>query len=131
MSLELSPSAPSAKNRSRRADGVQRNLAVPGLDSKTWTTLALVVMAAGFVLLGAGNLDVGPADARVALAANEPVGALALVCGSTWAPELWPGRVGASVVASLFEEGGRATAASVLWSSALAAVAIGWLLARR
>ena len=92
---------------------------------------ALALMAAGFALVGAGNLDVGPVDARVALAANEPFGALALVCGSTWAPELWPGRVGASVLASLFEEGGRATSASVLWPAALAAVAIGWLLARR
>src|SRR5271165_1122624 len=105
MSLELSPAAPKAKNRSRRADGAGLALAIPGLDARMWAMPALAVMAAGLVLLGAGNLDVGQDDAKVGLAANEPFGALALVCGSTWAPELWPLRVGASVIASLFEAG--------------------------
>ena len=82
MSLELSPAAPAAKNRLRRADGAGAAVAVPGLDPKTWAMPALAVMAAGFVLLGAGNLDVGPADARVGLAANEPFSALGLVFGS-------------------------------------------------
>src|SRR3974390_3538587 len=101
MSLELSPAAPAAKNRLRRADMVRGGLAAPGVDPRTWATLALAVMAVGFVLLGAGNLDVGPDDAKVALAANEPFGALALVYGSMWAPELWPGRVGLTVLARL------------------------------
>jgi hypothetical protein len=90
----------------------------------------LAVMAGGLVLLGAGNLDLGPADARVGLAAGAGIGPLGQVYGN-WAPDLWPGRVMLSQLSRLFEERGVATPASVLWPAALAAVAIGWLLARR
>ena len=38
-----------------------------------------------------------------------PLGPLGQVCGS-WAPDLWPGRVAASRIATLFEGGGRPTA---------------------
>jgi len=131
LDLEVSPAAPVAKNRSRRVDEAELAREVPGFDARRWAMPALAVMAVGLVLVGAGNLDVGPADAKVGMAANEPFGAMALVCGSTLAPELWPARVGATVIASLFEEWGRANSAAVLWPAALAAVAIGWLLARR
>ena len=111
-----------------RVDGSRVSLVMPGL--QTWAVPLLAVMAIGFVLLGAGNLDLGPVDARQGLAASEPLGPLGQVCGS-WAPDLWPGRVAASRMATLFEGGGRPTPGAVLWPAALAAVAIGWTLARR
>ena len=111
-----------------RVDGGRVSLVMPGL--QTWAVPLLAVMASGFVLLGAGNLDLGPVDARQGLAASEPLGPLGQVCGS-WAPDLWPGRVAASRMATLFEGGGRPTPGAVLWPAALAAVAIGWTLARR
>ena len=82
-----------------RVDGGRVSLVMPGL--QTWAVPLLAVMAIGFVLLGAGNLDLGPVDARQGLAASEPLGPLGQVCGS-WAPDLWPGRVAASRMATLF-----------------------------
>jgi hypothetical protein len=87
-------------------------------------------MAIVFVVVGTGQLDLGPVDARVGLAAGEPFGPLGRVYGY-WTPDLWPGLVAASKVAVLLEAGGRATPGSVHWPAALAAVAIGWLMARR
>jgi hypothetical protein len=113
--------------RPSRADEPGR-LSVPSVRSLAWPILA--ILAATFVLVGAGSLDVGPTDARVGLAASGPFGPLGQVYGH-WAPDLWPGRVAVSVLASLFAEGRIATSASVLWPAALAAAAIGGLLARR
>jgi hypothetical protein len=90
----------------------------------------LALIAVALVLIGAGSLDLGAADARLGLAAGESVRAVSQVYGY-YAPDLWPGRVAVSAFAGMLEEGKRATAASVLWPAALAAVAIGWLLARR
>jgi hypothetical protein len=90
----------------------------------------LVLMAAGFVLLGAGNLDLETADARLGLAARGGFGPVGQVCGN-WAPDLWPGRVAASQIVRLLEERGVPTPASVLWPAALAAVTVGWIGARR
>jgi hypothetical protein len=128
MHPELTQAGPAGKRRLMRVDGARVRLAGPGLQA--WAVPLLAVMAIAFVLVGAGNLVLGPADARLGLAAGEPLGPLGQVYGS-WSPELWPGRVAASRIATLFEEGGRTTPASVLWPAALAAVAIGWTLARR
>jgi hypothetical protein len=87
-------------------------------------------MAIGFVLVGGANLDLGSVDARQGLAASESLGPLGQVCGS-WAPDLWPGEVAASQLAALLDVSGRPTSGCVLWPAALAAVAIGWILARR
>jgi hypothetical protein len=128
MHPELTRTGGRARNRPLRVDGAGPSLAIPEL--RTWASPLLALMALTFVLLGAGNLDLGPVDARVGLAAGGPFGPLGQVFGY-WAPDLWPGRVALSVLASLFEEGQRVTPGSVLWPAALAAATIGWILARR
>lgn len=117
-----------AATRGLRVDGTKPALAI--LATRSVAAPVLAVMAIGFVLVGAGNLDLGAVDARVGLAAREPLGPMGQVLGH-WAPELWPGRVAVSRLASLFKEGTRVTPGSVLWPAALAVVAIGWLLANR
>jgi len=128
MHLEFTQAGPAGLRRTMRVDGARVSLVMPGLQA--WAVPLLAAMAIGFVLLGAGNLDLGPVDARQGMAASEPWGPLGQVFGS-WAPDLWPARVAASRVAALCEEGGRPAPGSVLWPAALAAVAIGWILARR
>jgi len=128
MHTELTQAGPAGTRRVMRVDDTPLSLLLPGLQA--WAVPLLAVMGIGFVLLGAGNLDLGPVDARQGLAASEALGPLGQVCGS-WVPDLWPGRVAASRLATFFEEGGRPTPGSVLWPAALAAVAIGWTLARR
>jgi hypothetical protein len=128
MHPELARPEETPRVRPLRADARGHCPAVPQLRSLAWPILG--VLAGTFVLLGAGDLDVGPIDARVGLAASGPFGPLGQVYGH-WAPDLWPGRVAVSALASLFEEGRIATAASVLWPAALSAVAIGALLAWR
>lgn len=116
------------RGRVVRVDGERVWLPLPRL--QFWVAPLLAIMAITFALVGAGNLDVGAADARLGLAAGESIRAVSQVYGY-YAPDLWPGRVAVSAISGMFEEGKRATAASVLWPAALAAVAIGWLLARR
>ena len=116
------------RRRVVRLDGERMSLPMPGI--QFWAAPLLALMAIAFVLVGAGSLEVGAADARLGLAAGESVRAVSQVYGY-YAPDLWPGRVAASALAAIFEQGKRATSASVLWPEALAAVAIGWLLARR
>jgi len=128
MRPELTQAGPAGTRRVMRVDGTRVSPVMPSLQA--WAVPLLAAMAIGFVLLGAGNLDLGPADARQGLAASEPLGPLGQVCGS-WTPDVWPGRVAASRIATLFDGGGRPTPGSVLWPAALAAVAIGWTLARR
>lgn len=128
MHPELPQAGTAGIRRAMRVDGARVSLAMPSLQA--WAAPILWVMAIGFVLLGGGNLELGPIDARQGLAAGESFGPLGQFCGS-WAPDLWPGRIAASRFAALFEAGGRPTPGSVLWPAALAAVAIGWTLARR
>lgn len=128
MHPELAPIAELPRTRPLRADSVENHPTLPGLRSLAWPLLA--AMAVGFALAGSGNPDLGSADARVGLAAGGSLGPLGEVYGY-WAPDLWPGRVAPSIVARLFEEDGIATPGSVLWPSALAAMAIGGILARR
>jgi hypothetical protein len=90
-----------------------------------WAAAAMAVL---FVLVGGGNLDPGPIEARQGLAAGERFGPLGHVCGG-WEPSLWPARVVPSQFWAWAE--GSTTAASVRWPDAIAAVAIGVLLARR
>ena len=128
MHPELTQAGPAGMRRVMRVDGTQVSLAMPRLQA--WAVPILAAMAVGFVLLGGGNLDLGPVDARQGLAAGESLGPLGQVCGS-WAPELWPGRVAVSRLVVFLEGSGRSTAGSVLWPAALSAVAIGWTLAQR
>jgi hypothetical protein len=100
----------------------------PGL-SPAAAALAWVALAGGLVLVGGGNLDLGSAAARQGLAASEALGPFGRVYGG-WDPSLWPGRM---LVSRLWAwgEGGRATAASVRWPDAIAALGIGLVLCRR
>lgn len=89
----------------------------------------VVAAAIGFALLGAGNLDLGPAEARLGMASGERLGPLGRTFGG-WEPGLWPGTVAPAWVWTK-GLGGIPTPASVRWPGAIAAVAIGLILSRR
>jgi len=101
-------------------------LALPALGGG----LALLVLALVFVVVGATDLDLGPQDARLGLAAGERLGPLGQVFGY-WAPDVWPARVLPSFLCAQLEPGGRPGSAAVRWPAALAAIIIGWMLSRR
>ncbi|MGC8642302.1 MAG: hypothetical protein ACP5XB_20765, partial [Isosphaeraceae bacterium] len=90
MSAELTQTVTGRRNRLTRADRIEKR--GPALSMPSFLTLVLALLAIVFVLVGAANLDLGPADARVGLAAGAGFAPLGQVCG-TWAPDLWPGRV--------------------------------------
>ncbi|WP_165230582.1 hypothetical protein [Aquisphaera insulae] len=115
------------RNRVLRADA---RLTLPLALGGAWIAPLIGALTIGFVLIGAGNLELGPADARLGLAAGEPFGPIGQVYGR-YAPELWPAKVALSRLAGRFGELGDALPGIVLWPSALAAAAIGWILARR
>jgi hypothetical protein len=95
-----------------------------------WSALVLAVLAAFFVLIGATDLDLGPSDARLGLAAGERLGPLGQVVGY-WAPDLWPAEVLPSFLLAQLEPGGRPSSAAVRWPAALAGILAGLLLSRR
>jgi hypothetical protein len=95
-----------------------------------WNALALAMLAAFFVLIGATDLDLGPSDARLGLAAGERLGPLGQVVGY-WAPDLWPAEVLPSFLLAQLEPGGRPSSAAVRWPAALAGILAGILLSRR
>jgi hypothetical protein len=128
MTTDVNQAGVPGASRVLRRDQGRVSLTVP--DLQAWSAPLLALLAIGFVLVGAGNFDLGGADARVGLAAGEAFGPLGRVHGY-WAPDLWPGRVLPSMLARLFEEMGRPSPGSVLWPSALAAVAIGAILSNR
>ncbi len=88
---------------------------------------AFVVMAIGFVVIGAGNLELGPDESKLGLSAVEPLGAFGQAFGG-WRPEVWVGTVLPSrvwqVVSGMWDQ------AIVRWPGAIAAMIIGLLLAR-
>jgi hypothetical protein len=92
--------------------------------------LAFLALCLVFVVVGATDLDLGPSDARLGLAAGERPGPLGQVFGY-WAPDLWPAQVLPSFLCAQLEPGGRPGSAAVRWPAALAAVLLGWMLARR
>ena len=71
----------------------------------------------------------GPAEARLGLAAGGSAGPMGQVFGY-WAPDLWPGEVLPSLALAQLAPGGRPTSAAVRWPSALAAILGGWILVR-
>lgn len=91
--------------------------------------VAVVMLALGFVVLGAEGLDVGPGEARLALAARESAGPLGQVYGY-WAPDIWPGELFPAMLFSWMSPGSQANGAIIRWPSALAAILGGYLLAR-
>ncbi len=97
---------------------------------RQWAWLALAMLATSFVLVGAIDLDLGPAEARLGLAAGERPGPLGQVVGY-WAPDLWPAKVLPSYILAQIEPGGRPTSAAVRWPAALAGILAGLILSRR
>jgi hypothetical protein len=124
--VSLVPSHPS-RARATRVDHAA--LTPWGLSDRTCVGLAMAALALGFVILGADGLDVGPAEARLGLAAGGSPGPLGQVFGY-WAPDLWPGSVLPGMALARLAPGGRPTSAAVRWPSALAAVLGGWILVR-
>src|SRR4051812_14921444 len=100
-----------------------------GLGHGPGAVAALVVLVAGFVLIGGGNLDPGPEDAKLGMAAGEALGPIGQVFGH-WEPALWFGRVAPSWLWAR-GEGGTPTSASIRWPAAIAAILLGGIVARR
>ncbi len=95
-----------------------------------WDQIALLALAILFVLVGAIDLDLGPAEARLGLAAGERPGPLGQVVGY-WAADLWPAEVLPSYLLAQLEPGGRPSSAAVRWPAAFAGILAGWILSRR
>ncbi len=97
-----------------------------------WDRGRLVVAAAAvmFVLIGAANLELGPDEARTALAAREPIAPMGQTFGA-WTPGVWPLRVGLAKIWGILAGGTRSDPGIVRWPDALAGVAIGLILSRR
>lgn len=89
----------------------------------------LSAIAIGFVVLSGGSLDPNDAEAHLGLAAGESFAPFAQVLGG-WDPTLAPGAVAISQLWAWLE-GGIPSTGAIRWPSALAAVAIGLLMARR
>ena len=89
----------------------------------------VAALAVFFVLFGAIDLDLGPSEARLGLAAGERPGPLGQVVGY-WAPDLWPAEVLPSYLLARLEPGGRPSSAAVRWPAALAGILAGWILVR-
>lgn len=87
--------------------------------SSTWIIPACLI-AAAFAFLGAGNLDLNATEARLGLAAGEPIGPLGQVYGSFEPRLLFLRVLPAQLWAIAY--GGAPTAAAVRWPAAIAAV---------
>ncbi len=97
---------------------------------RRWEHLVLAALAIFFVLVAAIDLDLGPREARLGLAAGERLGPLGQVVGY-WAPDLWPAEVLPSYLMAQLDPGGRPSSAAVRWPAALAGILAGWMLARK
>jgi len=135
MSAETRATAPAKPSPTYRLDLPERQGEPEegepwGYSGAQWSSAgAAAVLALGFVLLGAGDLDLGPVESRLGMAAGEHFGPFGQVYGG-WEPALWPGRLAPSL-AWATAEGGTPTGAAVRWPAALAGVMIGLILARR
>lgn len=129
--MSAEPITAARSNHRLRADKPMLNQALASeWGRKAAPGLVLLALAAGFVLTGGGNLDLGPVEARIGLSAAEPVGPFGQMYGG-WEPDVWPGQVAPSALWAWGEGGYCPTAASVRWPSAIAGVLAGLILARR
>ncbi len=124
--MPTEPVSATSATRRLRADLAEDEAPPP---PPTLALLAWVAMAAGFVLACAGNLDLGPAESRLAMAVGSPLGPYGQVFGK-WEPGIWPAQVAACRLWA-WGEGGRPTSASLRWPAALAGLLLGAILARR
>ena len=86
------------------------------LGSRVWARLAIFALAAGFVVLGADNLDLGRIEARLGLAAREHFGPLGQAFGY-WAPDLWPAAVLPSKAIALLQPAWETSSGAVRWAT--------------
>jgi hypothetical protein len=122
MSVDLSSTSARPSLR-LRADRHERefdlaSIAVPA---------AFVVAAVGFVIIGGGNLDLGPNEAKIGLSAVEPIGPFGQSLGG-WDPSVWVGSVLPS--RAWQAASGMWNAAIVRWPAAIAAILIGLFIVR-
>jgi len=116
-------------SRQHRLDPADKPIADEVERSPSIHSGLLAAVTIGFVLLGGGSLELGEVEARLGLAAGEPLGPFGQVFGG-YDPSLAPGRVAISRLWVLLE-GGASSLAAIRWPSAIAAAGIGLLLARR
>ncbi len=124
----LISAARSWKPKILRSDHANR--AVAWLRPVSWVRLAWVSLALVFVIVGAIDLDLGPVEARLGLAAGEQAGPVGQVFGY-WAPDLWPAQVWPSILLTQLEPLGRPSSAVIRWPAAFAGIIAGWMLTRR
>ena len=125
MSRGTAPEMVSA--RRHRAD-VPGSPLVP--DVRRLAAVASALIVAAFTLPNAGSHDLGPAEARLGMAAGDRVGPFGLVFGA-WEPALLPGRVLPCQLWAWGYGGVAATAAAVRWPLAIASALLGLLAVRR
>ncbi len=89
--------------------------------------VAFAAAAVGFVVVGGGSLDLGPAEAKLGLSAVEPLGPFGQSLGG-WEPGVWVGSVLPSRAWATV--GGMWDAAIVRWPGAIAGIVVGLFLAR-
>lgn len=111
-----------------RADDGQVVLKLP--EARAWVGPALIVLGLAYVLVGGADADLAGRDARIGVAATEGFGPLGQVYGR-WRPDVWPLPAAISRLVFLLGERGKPENGAVLWPSAVAGLAAGWLVARR
>jgi hypothetical protein len=89
--------------------------------------LVFLLASIGFVVIGGGNLELGPTEAKVGLSAVEPLGPFGQTLGG-WEPGVWVGSVIPCRLWALAS--GMANAAIVRWPTVIAGIVIGLFLAR-
>ena len=105
----------------------------PAHSTEFWTqprrVAVLAMVAAFFVVLFGGSLDLGESESRLGLAAQESLGPFGQVFGG-WDPSIWVGQLIPSL-AWAWGEGFMPTIASIRWPAVIAGIAIGFVLSRR
>ncbi len=86
-----------------------------------------VAAAVGFVIIGGGNLDLGPDEAKIGLSAVEPIGPFGQSLGG-WEPSIW---VGAYLPSKLwYLASGMWESAIVRWPAVIAAIVTALIVVR-
>lgn len=127
MSTEQIQAGRTSLGRRFRADEGKVVVNLP--EARAWCVPTLIAVGLIYVLVG-GTSDLTGSDARLGVAAGEGFGPVGQLYGQ-WRPDLWPLPAAISRVIHLLGEPGRPDPGVVLWPSAVAALAAGWILARR
>ena len=131
-SSETAPASIQNRHKSRLSEAFAP--LVSGLRDSIWAAHAIglavfMAMVTVFVLWGATRLEVGSQEARLAMAAREPLGPVGQSFGGL-DPAIYPGPLVAIKAWSIFEEHGPGQQ-SLRWPSAIFAAMIGAFLTLR